>query len=603
MPTGNAAKAWSEINGEIVKLVEQNAKQWRDADISVDMLMIGRTKATSSPSIIFNSRNVSARRILRSQVRASGILEKYPAIRLGDSSSPLALGGNVRLATPQPTLPRAADDSGPSEGPSSEMEMVQVQIPDRTRSQYSPSRSSSHTRSSKSHGNASSFSRTSITPSSPSTTPRPSPRQSVVEAPTPTLSTWDLLVVSQNHVKPEYINDDYDEKGGSSDESSSLESGASFETPRPLDPADPILRHVEAVIRELLKRFRESPRARPRNPDVEGPQRDQESPQQYGASRPWSVKRHQKASGARHSTSHCEDDGESLGDDQDCPPPGCQKTRRMSGTDQTIKHFACPFWKKDRASFARCATLRLNRIKDVKQHLIRCHEPFRCPRCQSPYRSNRALITHSQSILACEPLTFRPAEDDLREGWLSLDQIRQVRRRPPRSSRLSLEEQWFLVWDAIFAPRRRPDSPYMPTGLTEEMDEFRSFFLERGPAVIREVLEDNRITVVGLDRDNNATHVSDGQLEHVLSESLQIIGDDWQRTQDAVLNAAPSPQADAELAFESVLHSPVMDVRSDVGLGDTGLDQQSGNFSLAAALDGFEAIDNTFNLSGNSGRL
>lgn len=116
--------------------------------------------------------------------------------------------------------------------------------------------------------------------------------------------------------------------------------------------------------------------------------------------------------------------------------------------------FACPFAKAATARYFDCNFHTLRRIKDVKQHLHRCHtQPEHCPRCLMPTRSVDETAEHVRAG-GCA-LSNEPPPDGMTK-----DQVAALRRRV--NSRLPHSEQWYEVFRIVF-PRapRSPLSPYV----------------------------------------------------------------------------------------------------------------------------------------------
>ncbi|KAK3898850.1 hypothetical protein C8A05DRAFT_18626, partial [Staphylotrichum tortipilum] len=112
---------------------------------------------------------------------------------------------------------------------------------------------------------------------------------------------------------------------------------------------------------------------------------------------------------------------------------------------------ACPFYKHDSIRHRSCFRLRLSRIRDVKQHLIRrhCRPRHPCPVCDGMPGSP-----------GCHHIHPPPGGIDV-EG-VSWEQQRALSRRVDRA--LDVPSQWYSVWDIVFPGVTRPASPYRSAG-------------------------------------------------------------------------------------------------------------------------------------------
>lgn len=141
---------------------------------------------------------------------------------------------------------------------------------------------------------------------------------------------------------------------------------------------------------------------------------------------------------------------------------------------------ACPFWKKDSIRHRDCFK-GVKRIRDVKQHLRRNHlQPVFCPRCGMEFGDQDAeLRNHMRAAKQCENRSFpEPA------GITSLHQ-KALKRYSDRGA--DEAEQWFVIWDHLFPggpngepPPRRPVSPYVDHGASEDVSALREYANREG---------------------------------------------------------------------------------------------------------------------------
>ncbi|KAI8634447.1 hypothetical protein F5Y19DRAFT_461817 [Xylariaceae sp. FL1651] len=201
------------------------------------------------------------------------------------------------------------------------------------------------------------------------------------------------------------------------------------------------------------------------------------------------------------------------------------KKRKASGRQLSL---ACPFAKKDPVRHRHCYRYILTRIRDVKQHLARCHRmPLYCPRCMNTFENESDRDLHIRSSSCAErPLT--PMEG------ISEDQKAQLSRRV--SSRMPEAEQWFTIFEILFPGHPRPRSPYIDLTLSEEMHRFRDFFTSQGPYMLSEFLQTNDSCTWMLppgEQDLAAFQAS------ILADGFQLIFDRWNAA-----NAAPGISTD-----------------------------------------------------------
>ncbi|KAG8158115.1 hypothetical protein KVR01_011876 [Diaporthe batatas] len=154
------------------------------------------------------------------------------------------------------------------------------------------------------------------------------------------------------------------------------------------------------------------------------------------------------------------------------------KRRRTSDRQLT---FACPYTKKDPMSYRDCYRYKLSRIRDVKQHLDRCHRnPPYCPRCRDTFRTEEERDEHIREV-SC---SVRPA---MMLGGITEAQKAQLRKKS--ASNISVEAQWFVVFDILFPGHDpRPQSPYVDTDLLQDITLYQDYLTSHGPRILSDVL-------------------------------------------------------------------------------------------------------------------
>ena len=157
--------------------------------------------------------------------------------------------------------------------------------------------------------------------------------------------------------------------------------------------------------------------------------------------------------------------------------------KRSKSDDLTRKLFACPFWKKSPSTHQMCFSMKLARIRDVKQHLARKHTPnYYCERCFEVFEQKQSHTAHVMSAESCHP---RPLET---LDGVSNDQRKALSKKSKRLQTAS--QQWYAVWDILFVNTPRPESPYMDFEQSRDFDSFRRFCSPRVGTVLAEQLTD-----------------------------------------------------------------------------------------------------------------
>lgn len=143
--------------------------------------------------------------------------------------------------------------------------------------------------------------------------------------------------------------------------------------------------------------------------------------------------------------------------------------------------FACPFQKFNPHKYHKCLKYRLNRIKDVKQHIYRQHmqRPYYCARCYEFFTTRDDRDEHSRCA-GCK--TRQPPEF---EG-INEDQRNELKKSSPRKK--PLHEQWFEVWDVVFPGCPRPQSAFIGNYVEEMVPLLRDLWNEKSAEIISDVI-------------------------------------------------------------------------------------------------------------------
>ncbi|KAH8892971.1 hypothetical protein GQ53DRAFT_626216, partial [Thozetella sp. PMI_491] len=145
----------------------------------------------------------------------------------------------------------------------------------------------------------------------------------------------------------------------------------------------------------------------------------------------------------------------------------------------------CPYYKKDALKHRHCLHYELKRIKDVKQHLCRRHmQPHFCPLCGSEFSTQSEEKDHIRNQ-SCSIRDFTEPEG------ITEDQKAMFSTRVGRT--MTLEQQWYAVWDIVFPGAEHPPSVYVQGPVVENLLGFRGFFSQHGEALIADRLRSREL--------------------------------------------------------------------------------------------------------------
>lgn len=160
-----------------------------------------------------------------------------------------------------------------------------------------------------------------------------------------------------------------------------------------------------------------------------------------------------EVSSGKKRASEADDDngGDGNGSDgSEGKPP--KKLKSAVEADEARKYFACPFFKKDPVKYSDCHRYRLLRIRDVKQHLRRCHcRLIYCPVCDETFQKEEDRDTHTRQR-TCQEVPFRI------DGMTKLQQEKLAEKIWIKTSE---DTQWFKMFTTVFPDEQPPSSPYI----------------------------------------------------------------------------------------------------------------------------------------------
>ncbi|OBT67903.1 hypothetical protein VE03_02433 [Pseudogymnoascus sp. 23342-1-I1] len=183
----------------------------------------------------------------------------------------------------------------------------------------------------------------------------------------------------------------------------------------------------------------------------------------------------------RSQKKRCAPDGDDYGDQDGSRKRPIKKPRHDPEKRPPIS-FACPYLKINPVKHGKCCAFQLTRIQDVKQHLTRIHTPERyCQRClASDFCDEPALQDHLD-------LNTCPRNDPTSLEGISNKQHKELSRKSKTG--IGKEEQWFAIWEILFAGCARPRSVYMDTEVSMELRLFRDYCDTREADVVRGLYE------------------------------------------------------------------------------------------------------------------
>lgn len=208
----------------------------------------------------------------------------------------------------------------------------------------------------------------------------------------------------------------------------------------------------------------------------------------------------------------------SQGNTDSSEPSSSQSTsssKRSRILDQKLT-FACPYAKKDPMVYKDCYRYTLSRIRDVKQHLARCHRnPIYCSRCMGTFRTELERDGHNREA-SC-PL--RP----IRFDGITESQRQQLSKKS--ASNTSEEAQWFAIFDILFPGYNpRPESPYVNRELLQDITLYQDFSTSYGPRILSQILTQGGAVTWNL--PNEERDLAAFQ-QTVLEEGLHEIFNQW----------------------------------------------------------------------------
>lgn len=258
------------------------------------------------------------------------------------------------------------------------------------------------------------------------------------------------------------------------------------------------------------------------------------TPNRNDASRPWSDSPETTAGEPGLVRRKLKRDfGDGTDEDNDISSPPLQKVSVPRGTEDTgakTRRFACPYAQRyPSPRYESCFVPGFARLKDVKQHLRRKHlAPDFCIRCKMVFNSVEELSSHGRCSNGCE-LSLAPDPEGLTHH-----RQRILETRPPRF--LTMEEQWFYLYEELFPDTPKPTSAFVRDDQSAQIQSFTEYMIRDGTYRIIKRLEEKGIPSAGEDSDISKLLASS------IQEGLQEISSLWSSGQDLTI---PELSADA----------------------------------------------------------
>ncbi|KAH6990137.1 hypothetical protein EDB80DRAFT_729555 [Ilyonectria destructans] len=240
------------------------------------------------------------------------------------------------------------------------------------------------------------------------------------------------------------------------------------------------------------------------------------------------------------------------------------KKSRLSDVDDKSLLLACPYYKKDKFKHKLCLRdFKLKRIKDVKQHLCRKHiQPHFCPLCGQEFETKGDERDHIRTQ-SCSRQEYQEPEgitDDHKDKFSSrVDRM------------MTLEHQWFTVWDIVFPDTPRPSSAYVQDPEIETLLGFSDFIEEHGREMVANHVRSREIPY---DRHNEERDLAALFTTVVRDATAMLVN----RLQGSPSDASLPDETPPSLITDDVLTHPAESNSCERGLEQTpqGLAQYHG---------------------------
>lgn len=170
----------------------------------------------------------------------------------------------------------------------------------------------------------------------------------------------------------------------------------------------------------------------------------------------------------------------------------CEK----AGSDISLRPLACHFCKRDPVRYMPCFTCnKFDTNHRIKQHLRLKHVmPIHCPRCLQTYDNHADRDTHIQEV-DC----VRTSERMSRLDGIDQDTMEKLSKKLSKDN--TREENWFVIWYLLFPDNTRPDDPYLPESLADDLQPMQEYFLKQYRPLVLSHAKAKGLNVEQVERD------------------------------------------------------------------------------------------------------
>lgn len=200
------------------------------------------------------------------------------------------------------------------------------------------------------------------------------------------------------------------------------------------------------------------------------------------------------------------------------PSPRSQRKPAKAQPVDKDRTLACPFYTNHPAQYFKCASYKLSRIKDVKQHLTRIHkEPIHCSRCCTIFDDESTRDNHVRGPDSCE---VQPKIDF---GCITRSQTNMLRKYARKTQ--TIPQQWFDIYGILFPGQPLPNSPYASDPWFEGARNYETYLEREGFQRLTEFLARKGYFI---QRSSQVLPTfGDGNVEKICRDAFQILFDRW----------------------------------------------------------------------------
>ncbi|OJJ31901.1 hypothetical protein ASPWEDRAFT_43925 [Aspergillus wentii DTO 134E9] len=218
-------------------------------------------------------------------------------------------------------------------------------------------------------------------------------------------------------------------------------------------------------------------------------------------------------SGDRGSNEDKNDDDDDDDDDRFDPSQPVKKPRSL---EPAPRRFACPFFKRHPNSFKLCGMSDHETPSRVKFHINRKHKPpIYCPRCSAVFKYERERDSHVRD----NSCSVKPQIE-----WIcaTAEKLRMLGRRSKGRTDI---DKWNEIYGILFPGDKLPESPYLDSTESAEVNIVREAFLDGAPAAVRTAIQyaiPQAMRGVNIEEFDRLMYTTHAQVFHrVLSERRQ----------------------------------------------------------------------------------